>query len=100
MITKTQVLKQLKKVMDPELHINIVDLGLIYDVKTLKNGTVNVLMTLTFPGCPLGAMIHKEINEKLKELPDVKDINLKITFDPTWDFSKVSESAKEQLGIF
>ena len=53
MVTKEQVLKQLKKVLDPELHINIVDLGLIYDVKTLKNGTVNILMTLTFPGCPL-----------------------------------------------
>lgn len=100
MITKPQVLKQLKNVLDPELHINIVDLGLIYDVKTLKNGDVNVLMTLTFPGCPLGAMIHKEINEKLKELPDVKNVNLKITFDPPWDFSKVSEDAKEQLGIF
>ena len=99
MVTKEQVLKQLKKVLDPELHINIVDLGLIYDVKTLKNGTVNIFMTLTFPGCPLGAMIHKEINEKLKELPNVKDINLKITFDPLWDFSKVSEDAKEQLGM-
>jgi len=99
MITKERVLKQLKKVLDPELHINIVDLGLIYDVKVLKNSTVNVLMTLTFPGCPLGSVIHKEINERLKELSDVENVNLKITFDPPWDFSKVSEDAKDQLGI-
>jgi len=98
MVTKEQVYNELKKVMDPELHINIVDLGLIYEV-VVKNSQVNVLMTLTFPGCPLGSMIHQEINEKLAELKGVGKINLKITFDPPWDFSKVSEDAKQQLGI-
>ncbi|OGY28111.1 MAG: hypothetical protein A2Z42_04330 [Candidatus Woykebacteria bacterium RBG_19FT_COMBO_43_10] len=98
MVTKEQVYNELKKVMDPELHINIVDLGLIYEV-VAKNSQVNVLMTLTFPGCPLGSMIHQEINEKLAELKGVGKINLKITFDPPWDFSKVSEDAKQQLGI-
>jgi len=98
MVTKEQVYNELRKVMDPELHINIVDLGLIYEV-VVKNSQVNVLMTLTFPGCPLGSMIHKEINEKLTKLKGVEKINLKITFDPPWDFSKVSEDAKQQLGI-
>ena len=99
MVTKEKVYAKLKKVDDPELHLNIVDLGLIYNVKT-KNGVVDVLMTLTFPGCPLGAVINKEINEKLLSIKDVKKVNLKVTFDPPWDFSKVSEEAKEQLGIF
>ena len=98
MVAKEQVYNELKKVMDPELHINIVDLGLIYEV-VVKNSQVNVLMTLTFPGCPLGSMIHKEINEKLAKLKGVEKINLKITFDPPWDFSKVSEGAKQELGI-
>ena len=98
MITPKRVYERLKKVMDPELHINIVDLGLIYDVKT-ENGNVNILMTLTFPGCPLGAVIHQEINDKLSSIPGVKKLNIKITFDPPWDFSKVSEEAKDELGV-
>ncbi|OGY26327.1 MAG: hypothetical protein A2Z24_00275 [Candidatus Woykebacteria bacterium RBG_16_44_10] len=98
MVNKEQVYSQLKKVMDPELHINVVDLGLIYEVE-VKDLQVNVLMTLTFPGCPLGSIIHKEINEKLSKLKGVRKINLKITFDPPWDFSKVSEVAKQELGI-
>ena len=98
MVDKEQVYNELKKVMDPELHINIVDLGLIYEVE-VKDSQVDVLMTLTFPGCPLGSIIHKEINEKLAKLRGVEKINLKITFDPPWDFSKVSEVAKQELGI-
>ena len=98
MADKKQVYNELKKVMDPELHINIVDLGLIYDVD-VKDSQVDVLMTLTFPGCPLGSIIHQEINEKLATLRGVEKINLKITFDPPWDFSKVSEVAKQELGI-
>jgi len=98
MADKKQVYNELKKVMDPELHINIVDLGLIYDVD-VKDSQVDVLMTLTFPGCPLGSIIHQEINEKLAKLRGVEKINLKITFDPPWDFSKVSEVAKQELGI-
>ena len=98
MVDKEQVYNELKKVMDPELHINIVDLGLIYEVE-VKDSQVDVLMTLTFPGCPLGSIIHKEINENLAKLKGIKKINLKITFDPPWDFSKVSEEAKQELGI-
>ena len=98
MIKKEQVLTELKKVMDPELHVNIVDLGLIYEIR-VQNSQVNILMTLTFPGCPLGSIIHKEMKEKITKLKGVEKINLKITFDPPWDFSKVSEDAKEELGI-
>lgn len=98
MVTTKQVNDKLKKVMDPELHINIVALGLIYKVKT-EGDNVNILMTLTFPGCPLGGVIHKEINEKLGLIPGIKKIDIKITFDPPWDFSKVSEEAKDELGV-
>jgi len=98
MVNEKRIWQQLKKVIDPELGINIVDLGLIYDVK-VREGEVNVLMTLTFPGCPLGSAIHNEINDKLKKLKGVKKVNLRLTFDPPWDFSKVSEEARLQLGL-
>ena len=99
MLTEDKVFKYLKKVLDPELHINIVDLGLIYDVK-VEGSAVKILMTLTFPGCPLGSVIHEEINKTLGRLPQVKKVDLKITFDPPWDLSKVSSEAKAELGIF
>ena len=98
MIREERVWQQLKKVIDPELAINIVDLGLIYDVVVHKE-RVNVLMTLTFPGCPLAAAIHKEIHNKLDKLEGIKKVNLKMTFDPPWDFSRVSEEAKAKLGV-
>ena len=98
MISREKVHTQLKKVFDPELHINIVDLGLIYDVR-VEDPTVKILMTLTFLGCPLGSIIHKEISEAIGKIPGVKKVELEITFTPPWDFSKVSEKAKEQLGL-
>jgi metal-sulfur cluster biosynthetic enzyme len=98
MVIREQIYRNLKKVIDPELNINIVDLGLIYNVKVEKN-SVNLLMTLTFPGCPLASVIHKEIREKLKAVKGIGKINIEITFDPPWDFSKVSEEAKEKLGV-
>ena len=99
MVTKEDVYKDLKKVLDPELGLNIVDLGLIYDVGVDKNGIVKILMTLTFPGCPLGGMIHKEINEKVGRNKKVKKVDIKITFDPPWDFSKVTQEARAELGM-
>ena len=98
MVTEKEVYERLKKVFDPELHINIVDLGLIYKVE-VKDGKVHILMTLTFPGCPLGAVIHKEIKEKLLDLQGIRETKINITFDPPWNFSKVSEEAKATLGI-
>lgn len=97
-IKNADVMAKLKEVLDPELHVNIVDLGLIYEVKVQKND-VWILMTLTFPGCPLGSIIHKEVKEKLDSLKGIGKINLKITFDPPWDFSKITQEGKDQLGI-
>jgi metal-sulfur cluster biosynthetic enzyme len=98
MVSEKKIWQQLKKVIDPELGINIVDLGLIYEVE-MRGKQVNVLMTLTFPGCPLAAVIHKEIHDKLDKLEGIKKVNLKMIFDPPWDFSRVSEEAKAKLGV-
>ena len=89
---------KLREVSDPELGINIVDLGLIYNISVKKND-VNILMTLTFPGCPLGGIINKEINEAVGKIPGLGKLFLKITFDPAWDLSMINPEARAELGI-
>ena len=98
MISKDSVIEKLKKVLDPELHINVADLGLIYNINVNKNN-VSILMTLTFPGCPLGSIIHEEIKEKVGSIKGVGKVDLKITFDPPWDLSKISDEGRNQLGM-
>lgn len=91
---------KLSEVLDPELNISIVDLGLVYDVKLNKNDKVKIVMTLTTIGCPLFSMIEEEVKSKLKEV-GIKDnkIELELTFDPPWSMDKMSERAKAMLGI-
>jgi metal-sulfur cluster biosynthetic enzyme len=98
MVRESLVREKLHEIADPELGINIVDLGLIYNV-SVKSGVVAILMTLTFPGCPLGSIISKEINDKIGSLDGVKRVNLKITFNPPWDLSKINPEARAELGI-
>lgn len=97
MVNKKLVKEKLKKVLDPELGINIVDLGLIYNIE-VKNKIVAILMTLTFPGCPLGATIQEDVHEALKDLKDV-EVKLEITFNPPWDLSKINPEVKAEMGI-
>lgn len=92
MNTKKSVLEKLRKVLDPELRISVVDLGLIYDVKIKKNN-VEIVYTLTTPGCPLSEVIEMLIKA---EIPGAKTT---LTFDPPWDASRMSESAKANLGM-
>ncbi len=98
MITKKIVEDRLREVLDPELGINIVDLGLIYKIKTSGNNA-SISMTLTFPGCPLGGIIQKEVNDKVGQIRNIGKISLKITFDPPWDLSKISSEARAELGM-
>jgi metal-sulfur cluster biosynthetic enzyme len=98
MVKRGEVVTKLKEILDPELGINIVDLGLIYDVKVESNN-IFVLMTLTFPGCPLGSVIQKEVKDKINSIKNVGKIDLKITFEPPWDLSRISSDAKAQIGL-
>jgi len=81
------------------LGVNIVDLGLIYDVRISKDNTVFVKMTLTTPGCSMGAMFDQLVAEAVKSIPKVKDVKIEITFDPPWTSDKMSEKAKKLLGM-
>lgn len=92
--------EKLAEVMDPEINMSIVELGLVYDIQ-YDAGTVYVTMTLTSPGCPLGPVIRGEAYAKLKELPTVKDVDVQIVWNPPWDpRTMASEDVKMQLGIW
>jgi metal-sulfur cluster biosynthetic enzyme len=98
-IDKKTIKNKLKQVLDPELGISIVDLGLIYEIKVEK-GKVKILMTLTSVGCPLFSLIEEEVKNRLKELGlKEEDINLELTFDPPWTIERMSKEAKAMLGI-
>lgn len=100
MITKEAVLEELKKVIDPELHINIVDLGLVYDVEINQEvGTVAVTMTLTTPGCPLSMVFEEWVPAAVKSIEGVKDVKINLVWEPPWDPEKMTDEAKETMGF-
>jgi FeS assembly SUF system protein len=95
-----QVREALKQVIDPEIGINIVDLGLVYDVAVGEEGKVDVTMTLTSPGCPLGPVIHAQVNSAVGDLDGVTDIAVNIVWSPPWRPEMMSEDAKLELGYW
>ncbi|MGH2533334.1 MAG: metal-sulfur cluster assembly factor [Thermomicrobiales bacterium] len=90
----------LKNVYDPEIGINIVDLGLVYDTDVAESGDVLVTMTLTSLGCPLGPVIVQEVQGALKDLPGVGEVDVKLVWSPPWSPEAMSEEAKDELGIW
>lgn len=99
MFTKKQVEEKLQDVIDPELQMSIVDLGLIYEV-TIEGEKVTILMTLTTMGCPLFDTIEEDIHAKLGSIgAEEKNIKIILTFDPPWSMDRMSERAKAMLGI-
>lgn len=98
--TKDDVIDGLKNVYDPEIGINIVDLGLVYDADISDKGDVLVTMTLTSLGCPLGPVIMQEVNNALKDLPDIGETDVKLVWTPPWSPENMSEDAKDELGIW
>lgn len=98
MVTEEVVIEALKEVYDPELHYNIYDLGLVYDI-SIDDGKVHVLMTLTTPACPIGPMIIEQLQENLMLVPGVKDVDIEFTFDPMWSPELMSDEARADLGL-
>ena len=89
----------LKQIYDPEIPVNIFDLGLIYDIVVDDKNTANITMTLTAPNCPAADAIVKEVHDKVAALDGIDNVDIHLTFDPPWDISKASEVAKLQLGM-
>lgn len=94
-----QVLKALKSIFDPEIPVNIYDLGLIYEILADPDGKVKVTMTLTAPGCPMADQLMDEVNTKVKAIEGVTEMDLKLTFSPPWTKDLMSEEAKLELGF-
>ena len=97
-LNKDRVIDALKEVFDPEIPVNIVDLGLIYDVD-INGSDVDVKMTLTAAGCGMGPYIAQQAEWAISELEDVEDVNVDIVFDPPWDPERITEDGKKLLGI-
>lgn len=98
MVTREDIITVLKDCYDPEIPINIWDLGLVYDI-SVNDDKVGIKMTLTAPGCMMGGMIADEVKAKLKTLNGIKDAQVDLVFDPPWSPDKMSEEAKAQMGI-
>jgi metal-sulfur cluster biosynthetic enzyme len=96
--TKDDVMEALRQVEDPELGMDIVDLGLLYDVE-VQGPHVKVLYSLTSMGCPAGPLIQQDIERVVQDLPDVEAVDTELTFDPPWTPDKMSDDAKFILGI-
>lgn len=94
-----QITENLEKVVDPEIGINIVDLGLIYDLQVDSNNDVTVLMTLTAPNCPYGDEIIDGVDYACRRIDQTNEVNINLTFDPPWDPEKISDAAKYYMGI-
>ena len=89
----------LKNIYDPEVPVNIYDLGLIYEVKSDKDGNVRILMTLTSPNCPVAESLPAQVREEVSFLKEVKEIDLELTFEPPWSQDMITEEAKLDLGF-
>ncbi len=95
---KEKIINQIKKIYDPEIPVNIYELGLIYNIE-IENDTVKVEMTLTTPNCPVADSLPKMVKNNILQIEGVKDVNLKLVWDPPWTKEKMSEAAKLELNL-
>ena len=93
------IIATLKNIYDPEIPVNIYDLGLVYEVDVEPDGMVNIRMTLTAPTCPVAEQLIDDVNKQVAKVDGVKDVNVTLTFDPPWDKSMMSEEVLLELGL-
>ena len=96
---KDKIINEIRKIYDPELPVNIYELGLIYDIQVSEECDVEIEMTLTSPNCPVAETLPVEVEEKVKVVEEVRNVKVNITFDPPWDKDMMSEEAKLELGM-
>ena len=96
---KDNVIKNLHTVYDPEIPVDIYELGLIYDLKVRSEGLVDIIMTLTSPNCPVAEILPEQVKKAAKKTKGVKDVNLKLVFEPPWNPDMMSEAAKVELNM-
>lgn len=96
---KEKVIAKLQTIFDPEIPVNIYELGLIYEVNVLPINNVQIVMTLTSPACPAAQTIPVEVDQKVREIEGINDVHVAVTWTPTWDKSMMSEAAQLELGM-
>ena len=96
---KDLLIDKLKEVFDPEIPVDIYELGLVYELYTDTPGIVKVVITLTAPGCPAADQILRDVQDRISEIPGVNEVRVEISFDPPWDREMMSEEAKLELGF-
>ena len=96
---KDQIIDEIKKIYDPEIPVNIYELGLIYDIKVENKNIAKVKMTLTSPNCPVAESLPKEVKDSIMQVEGIDKVDLDLVWDPPWDKSMMSESAKLELNL-
>ncbi len=96
---KNKVIEEIKKIYDPEIPVNIYELGLIYKIEVDEKNKVNLDMTLTSPNCPVAESLPNEVKENIMKVEGVSDVNLNLVWEPPWDKDKMSEAAKLELNL-
>jgi len=96
---KNKVLEEIKKIYDPEIPVNIYELGLIYKLELDEKNKVDIEMTLTSPNCPVAESLPKQVKENIMKVEGVSDVNLKLVWEPPWNKDKMSEAAKLELNL-
>ena len=99
MVSEEKVMDALRECYDPEIPVNIVDLGLVYDIDVSEESDVHVTMTLTAQGCPMSDVIDQQVRDALEALDDVKDASVDIVWEPKWNPSMISDEGRKQLGM-
>ena len=97
---EAKIVEVLKSCFDPEIPVNIYELGLIYDIKAPADGTVQIKMTLTSPACPVAGTLPPEVESKVKAIPEVTSAQVEVVWDPPWNPSMMTEAARLQLNMF
>ncbi len=96
---KDKVIAEIKKIYDPEIPVNIYEIGLIYDIKIDEKNNVKVNMTLTTPNCPVAESLPKEVKDSIMEIKEINKVDLDLVWEPPWDKSMMSEAAKLELNL-
>ncbi|MCI4433901.1 MAG: metal-sulfur cluster assembly factor [Thermoplasmata archaeon] len=98
MVNESDVIEALKTVIDPEIGLDVINLGLVYELK-IQDDVIYIKMTMTTPGCPLTAWILADAENKLRKIPGVKDVRIDLVWDPPWSVDRISEEARRLLGL-
>ena len=96
---KEKIIEEIKKIYDPEIPVNIYDLGLIYDIQVKDKNTAKIKMTLTSPNCPVAESLPKEVKDGIMQVEGIENVDLDLVWDPPWDKDRMSEAAKLELNL-